>query len=218
MQQSVSCLNARLRLCRNAVLSAFACLGGMLFMTAGASAQITPRPGNAPFLSLFADGVQIYDSASDPNNPGAFVWQFTAPQADLFTDASETTHFATHFAGPTWKADADGSEVVGMLVAGEPSPHPDSIPQLLLSAKSHSGAGIFEDVTYIQRLDTVGGLAPSTLPTGLGEEFRSPYTATYRFFDAVPEPGTVALWLSAFAVGILLHRRKRAIGGIDPRA
>src|SRR5262249_19717098 len=117
MKRFVSWLGARLGPGRNAVLAAFACLAGTLFLSAGASAQIAPPPGNTPVLSLFADGVQIYQSAPDPNNPAAFVWKFQAPQADLFTDTSETTHFGTHFAGPTWKADVDGSEVVGMLVA-----------------------------------------------------------------------------------------------------
>jgi hypothetical protein len=198
-----------------AALSAVTLLAGTVLATAPASAQITPPEGNVAFLSLFADGVQIYDSAPDLNNPGAFVWKFTAPSADLFTDASETTHVATHFAGPTWQADADGSAVVGMLSKSQPSPNPDSIPELLLSAKPHSGVGIFDDVTFIQRLDTVGGLAPAAAPTGDGQEFQSPYTATYRFYQAVPEPGMTALFAGAALSGAalsgaaLLMRRRR---------
>jgi hypothetical protein len=193
-----------------AALSAVALLAGTVFATARASAQITPPVGNAAFLSLFGSGAQIYDSAPDPNKAGAFLWKLTAPSADLFTDASETTHFGTHFAGPTWQADADGSAVVGMLSASHPSPHPDSIPELLLSAKSHSGVGIFDAVTFIQRLDTIGGLAPAAAPTGDGQEFRSPYTATYRFYRAVPERGMTALFAGMTVSGLVLLMCRRA--------
>jgi hypothetical protein len=193
-----------------AALSAITLLAGTIFATARASAQITPPVGNEAFLSLFADGVQIYDSASDPNSPGAFLWKFTAPRADLFTDASETTHVAKHFAGPTWQADADGSEVVGMVIGNQPSPNPDSIPELLLSARPHSGVGLFDDVTFIQRLDTTGGLAPAAAPTGAGQEFQSPYTATYRFYQAVPEPGMTALFAGVTIAGTALLMRRRA--------
>lgn len=181
-----------------------------LMVSGSVKAQLAPPANNAPFLNLFADGVQIYQSRADANNPGAFVWQFTAPQADLFTDATKNIHFGTHYAGPIWKADADGSAVVGSVLVRVPSLHPNSIPELLLTASAHSGTGVFEPVTFIQRLDTIGGIAPSTLPTGLGEEFRAPYTATYRFFQAVPEPSTVAFCLSLVAAGCLTYRRKRA--------
>src|SRR5205807_6076826 len=83
--------------CGKAVLTAAALLAGTLLFTFRAQAQITPPPGNAPFLNLFGDGVQIYDSMPDPNSTGAFVWTFIAPQADLFTSSAETTHFGTLF-------------------------------------------------------------------------------------------------------------------------
>jgi hypothetical protein len=46
------------------------------------------------------------------------------------------------------------------------------------------GPGIFERATYIQRLNSTGGLAPATAPTQLGQEARVPYTAEYYFFHA----------------------------------
>jgi len=42
--------------------------------------------------------------------------------------------------------------------------------------------GIFEPTTYIQRVNTVGGLAPSTPGTVVGEEARVPYAAEYFFY------------------------------------
>lgn len=187
-------------------------LAGTVLAAPHASAQIALPSGNAPFLSLFGDGVQIYDSVEDVNHPGTFVWKLTAPQANLFTDSAETTLVATHFGGPTWMSVADGSAVTGAVIGMASSSHPDSILQLLLRANSHTGAGLFDDVSYIQRLDTVGGLAPSLLPTGLGQEFRSPYTATYRFAEAVPEPGSLTILIGAGVslVGLALRRRRRS--------
>ncbi len=190
-----------------------AAMGSVLLIPAGqARAQIAPPPGNLLSLSVFGDGFQDYQSASDPSNAGAFVWNFIAPDARLFTDATETTQVGTHFAGPTWMSDADGSSVVGLRIASQTSPNPNSIPQLLLSAASHSGTGIFSDVTYIQRLNTVGGIAPAAPPTALGQTSDVPYTATYRFFTsaAVPEPGNIAFLtaLGLCSAGMFARRLK----------
>jgi hypothetical protein len=43
------------------------------------------------------------------------------------------------------------------------------------------GDGIFGSVTYVQRLDTTGGLAPATACAD-GQTRGIPYTAEYRFY------------------------------------
>ena len=75
-----------------------------------------------------------------------------------------------------------GSAVVG-AVQKRYTPDPDSIPWLLLGAVSADGPGIFHRVTYIQRVNTVGGLAPD-YPGTAGEVARVPYTADYYFYRA----------------------------------
>ena len=172
-------------------------------------AQLPPPSGNTLLLSTFGDGVQIYASVEDTANPGQFVWLFQSPRADLFEGPAEQTLLGTHYAGPTWEAN-DGSTVVGMRIDMAPSPHPDSIPQLLLKGSSHTGDGLFSDVTFIQRLDTVGGVMPATPPTGLGEVREVPYTATYNFFVAVPEPGALALLIGLALPGAILLARRTA--------
>ena len=67
------------------------------------------------------------------------------------------------------------------------SPDPGSIPWLLLEATASDGPGIFSRVTYIQRVNTVGGLAPSTPGTVVGEVREIPYMAEYFFYRALNE-------------------------------
>jgi hypothetical protein len=168
--------------------------------------SLTPPSGHGLLLSTFGDGVQIYTGVEDTANPGQFVWLFQSPRADLFDGPAKQTLLGIHYAGPTWEAN-DGSTVVARRIDSSPSPHPNAIPQLLLEATAHTGTGLFSNVTYIQRLDTVGGMAPAALPTRFGEVFEVPYTATYNFF-AVPEPGAVALLVGLAVPGAALLLRR----------
>jgi hypothetical protein len=62
-------------------------------------------------------------------------------------------------------------------------PDPTALPWLLLRAKPLGGPGIFHGVTFIQRVNTVGGREPVG-PGALGEERRVPYTTEYLFYRA----------------------------------
>jgi hypothetical protein len=95
---------------------------------------------------------------------------------------------AIHYAhaGPTrpaWKSES-GSRVVGARTVAPVTVTPDAIPWLILNSVSTDtvGPGIFESTTYIQRVNTTGGLAPAAAPTAAGLEARVPYTADYFFF------------------------------------
>jgi hypothetical protein len=134
--------------------------------------------GNRLALSVDATGVQIYSCKATATG---FAWTFVAPRADLFDDGHELV--GKHFAGPTWEWLDDGSTVVGAKVAGF-TPDPAAIPWLLLSAASHGGQGRMSKVSYIQRLQTTGGLAPASgcdaSHVGAGAEVA--YTARYYFY------------------------------------
>jgi hypothetical protein len=56
---------------------------------------------------------------------------------------------------------------------------------LLLKAKSTSGAGVFSKVADVQRIDTVGGLAPTTGCDAqhVGQKHSAGYKATYYFYS-----------------------------------
>ncbi len=130
-----------------------------------------------------AAGVQIYLCSADKSEPTRFEWQLKAPEADLFGAAARK--IGRHYAGPTWESN-DGSRVTGESVARTDSPDPNSVPWLLLRAKSAAGDGIFGKVIFIQRLHTSGGKAPfnGCDRSSAGNEVRTPYTAEYRFYAA----------------------------------
>ena len=66
------------------------------------------------------------------------------------------------------------------------SPVQGAIPWLLMRAKSNEGAGALAGVKYIQRVDTVGGVAPSSGcdAAHAGAEARVEYSANYDFYGA----------------------------------
>ena len=110
-----------------------------------------------------------------------WAWVFIAPEAALFADAGNHGEVAIHYVGPTWESES-GSKVVGARVAGSPAPKPNSIPWLLLRAVSTEGSGIFQQVTYIQRVNTTGGVAPVNPGSATGTRIGVPYTAEYVFY------------------------------------
>jgi hypothetical protein len=144
--------------------------------------ELNPPASAALLFELGARGVQIYACEATANDPAAFVWTFKGPEAELLNARGEVV--GTHFGGPTWQAN-DGSAVVAAVAARADAPTPKkAIPWLLLEAKSHTGSGAFATVTHIQRLDTVGGVAPKKGCDAdhEGEVARVPYKATYAFF------------------------------------
>ena len=147
-------------------------------------AVIAVPEGNKLAFALDATGVQTYQCQA--NAAGGFAWTFIAPDADLFKRQGRRPKLAgTHYAGPTWEA-LDGSTVVAARVAGH-TQDPSAIPWLLLQATSHTGKGKMSDVTYIHRLDTVGGIAPAATSCDadhVGANADVDYTATYYFYAA----------------------------------
>lgn len=131
--------------------------------------------GNKLIFHVYALGVQVYrwNGAS---------WVFVAPVANLFADDNYRGQVGTHYAGPAWESNS-GSKVIASRVAGC-TPDATAIPWLRLQMVSTDGPGIFSSVTYVQRVNTTGGLAPTTPGTVVGEEKKVPYTAEYYFYRA----------------------------------
>ena len=159
-----------------------------LALTAGSAASALAADNRAPEVPYdiavpdhnkvhfhgFGVGFQIYtwDGAS---------WGAAVPDAILFDEDGNVV--ATHFAGPSWKSNS-GSIVVGALPPKSVIMDSNSIPWLRLSAVPEltGGPGIFAGTTFIQRVNTVGGKAPSVNGAFVGQVAKVPYTADYFFF------------------------------------
>jgi hypothetical protein len=135
--------------------------------------------GEQLLVQLHAEGVQIYLCDVGPDEKKA--WLLKMPEAALFDDRGR--EIGRHFAGPAWRHN-DGSQIIGKIVARTASPASDAIPWLLLTVIDRSGSGILGRVTTIQRLNTCGGKAPSTVEdsTRAGDELRVSYSADYLFY------------------------------------
>ena len=130
-----------------------------------------------------ASGMQIYNCAASAGAGGTptYAWTFKAPDA-LLVDMNFTP-VALHGAGPSWTS-TDGSVVVAPEIARVDAPRADAIPWLLLKELSTSGLGVFSDVAFVQRINTSGGVAPTTGcdASTVDTLVRVPYSADYYFY------------------------------------
>jgi Protein of unknown function (DUF3455) len=141
-------------------------------------ALIAVPEGQELAFHVYAKGVQVYRW-----NSITFAWDFDGPRADLFAEQSFHGEVGSHFAGPNWQSKS-GSRV---KAAAEPGklcqPDVSAITWLRLKSTETTEAGIFRGVTYIQRVNTTGGLKP-TDPGTFGEVREVEYTAEYYFYRA----------------------------------
>ena len=172
---------------------------------------ITPKEGNTAFLEGHAFGTQGYTCL--PTSDGGTAWNTNArPEATLFVDffgkqVQIITHFASIDANPndfaskpaplsgnaTWQSSFDTSKVwavkTGQIDAGTDAscPNTGAIPCLLLQSVGNqegpTGGKLLAKVTFVQRLNTKGGAAPTTA-CSVGQTQLQPYTADYYFFHA----------------------------------
>ena len=162
-------------------------------------ANIQVPDGSKAFLEGDAIGTQDYICL--PSGPG-FAWTFFGPQATLFND--DDKQVITHFLSPnpfesgtpraTWQHSRDTSTVWGTATASSSDPNfvaPGAIPWLLLQVvgaqDGPTGGDKLLETTFIQRLNTSGGVAPltgCTQSTDVGKMALVPYTADYFFYKA----------------------------------
>jgi hypothetical protein len=148
-------------------------------------AKIVVPEENKLFLVGHAVGVQIHECVLDASG---YRWRFVGPRADLYGDNGKL--LATHFAGPRWQT-RDGSTIQAALDGdGSVTVDPTAIPWLRLrvtSTVSGADGDRLGATTYIQRLNTTGGLAPAPatcIAGAVGSVAEIPYTADYAFWKA----------------------------------
>ena len=132
--------------------------------------------GHEVSFRVYAVGVQVYKWING-------AWVFDGPVANLYADDNYRGLVGTHYRGPYWESNS-GSRVKGQN-AIPCVVDPTAIPWLRLEAATPTeGDGIFSRVTYIQRVNTTGGLKPADGGKFEGEVRKVPYTTEYYFYRA----------------------------------
>jgi hypothetical protein len=166
-----------------------------------------------PFFKGHGVGTQNY--ICKPTGPTTVGFVLFTPQATLFNEYGK--QLTTHFFSPnpfeanvdptvignrqirvTWQDSQDSSSVwakadqVATFATDPAFVAPDAVAWLLLEKKGTlngpTGGGTLKPTEFIQRVHTVGGLAPSTgctSPSDLGNQAFVPYEADYFFFKKV---------------------------------
>ena len=130
--------------------------------------------GSSFAYHVHAKGVQIYRWDGQ-------AWAPVGPSAELYASANGNGLVGTHFAGPRWQS-LSGSTVRGEVL-DRCIYDANAIPWLSLKGIPENGPGVFAHTTFIQRVNTVGGKAPSTSGS-LNQVVEVPYTAEYYFYRA----------------------------------
>jgi hypothetical protein len=148
----------------------------------------TYTPESQLSLVLHAEGVQNY--TCQPSG----IWLFTDPEAILSKANGRSRPIGTHFLNfatgrPVWQL-KDGSSVEAARFASVPA-GAGNIPSLLLQAVTTTPGSYdrrLTGTTWVQRLNTSGGVAPAGACTPL-DRVAVPYSADYLFWRAGHEGG-----------------------------
>jgi hypothetical protein len=165
--------------------------------------NIEAPDGYSVFFKAHAVGTQNYVCL--PAATGA-SWRFVAPQATLFQTflGAVSQQVATHFLGvnpaengvlrPTWQHSFDSSRVWARMLRSSTDPNfvqPGAIPWLLLTVvgaeEGPEGGAFLTRAEYIHRVNTAGGVMPSTgcsQSAEIGAIALVPYEADYLFYKA----------------------------------
>jgi hypothetical protein len=144
-------------------------------------APVQPPAGQKAAMTWTGSGDLTYECRPKADNASAFEWAFIGPDARL-TDAKTRAAMGRYYAGPTWEA-ADGSKITGKQVGVAPASAGNIAFQLV---KAEGGTGAMKEVTYIQRVNTKGGVAPAEAcdASMKGAKKTVPYSADYVFYKA----------------------------------
>ena len=162
--------------------------------------NIEAPEGNVPFLLGHATGTQNYVCLPSGKR---FAWALSTPQATAFDD--DGRQIITHFFSPNpyenevvrpmWQSSRDTSGVWARAIQNSSDPGyvaPGSVVWLLLQTTGAqvgpTGGAMLTRTTYIQRVNTTGGVAPSSgcsQSDDVGARAFVPYTADYYFYTDV---------------------------------
>lgn len=147
-------------------------------------AAVKVPAGNGVVAELVGVGDLTYECREKIDAAGQFAWTLIGPVAVL-NDRSGAQ--VGKYAGPPaiWTHN-DGSAARGTQLAIAPG-GTGNIPLQLVKVDQIKGSGMMSGITYIQRVATQGGVAP-TLPCTQAENYKEEkvqYQADYIFYRAM---------------------------------
>lgn len=177
-----------------AVLGLTACAGNMAHKTADMKMPMASDQSKLPdamkvpaghrvAMETVGKGLITYECRAKKDMAGQHAWAFAGPDAQLMDTTGKQV--GKYFGPPaTWEA-MDGSKITGKQLAVSPG-GAGNIPLQFVQANPAMGMGAMTGVTYIQRLNTRGGVAPAAEcgAANLGAKMTVNYQADYIFWKA----------------------------------
>jgi hypothetical protein len=155
-----------------------------MYSQANLPAAVQVPAGNKVAMETVGVGEITYACNPKKDMAGQFEWVFVGPDAKLNDRSGKQV--GKYYGPPaTWES-MDGSKLTGAQVAVSPS-SAGNIPLQLVKGNPAMGMGAMAGVTYIQRVATLGGVAPA-MPCDAGTAGSKQivkYQADYIFYKAV---------------------------------
>lgn len=146
----------------------------------GLARQLAAGADEEPAFMLSATGANVFQCKARLNDPNVYAWYFVAPDLTLYEG---TRAAGSHRAVGQFESESDRTSVFGLLRATQPG-GADNLPWAAMRAAPVGDSGMFAGVTTIQRVNTVGGVAPAAGCTAAnaGNEVRVNFSADYYFY------------------------------------
>ena len=150
-----------------------------------APAAIAVPAGHRVSMVLVGEGMLTYEcraaAAGAPASAAPYAW--SGPSPDAVLKERQGAIVGKYYPGPTWEHN-DGSKLTGKQLAV--SPASTGIPLQLVQASPATGNGTLTNVSYIQRVNTIGGTAAGTCDaSNVGAKQVVKYAADYYFYKPI---------------------------------
>jgi hypothetical protein len=152
----------------------------------GIPVEISVSKDFTPLISFYSEGIQYYRfNGSSWINFNVSAYLYTSPGQEVVGWHYFSTKPDQNGGQPTWELFMPFSRVTVKVVSSI-TVDSDSIDWTEMEATSHGGNknGLLQNVKYMQRVSTVGGLPPQITAGSavVGDEITSPFSTIYWFY------------------------------------
>jgi hypothetical protein len=159
-------------------------MSSVMYSQDGLPGTMKVPAGQKVAMETVGVGEITYECRADKEMAGKYAWTFAGPDAKLLDRSGKQV--GKYFGPPaTWEA-MDGSKITGKQLAVSPG-GAGNIPLQFVQANPAMGVGAMSGVTHIQRVKTMGGVAPASAcgMANMGERRIVKYQADYIFWKAM---------------------------------